>query len=194
MYSGNHSPCHPLGTLVEAARVLRARKDIVFAFIGGGSEYRKIRALVESEKWGNVKCLPYQPRESLAQSLSAGDLHAVVMGDPFVGIVSPSKIYNILAVGAPVLYIGPTHSHVTELFGAMDHKPNFYAVEHSNVSKLVGHILRAKEQTHSRSGVRYDAEICKDVLLPQMQMIVTGEPLREAKADQASLEGIRQVS
>jgi hypothetical protein len=42
--------------------------------------------------------------------------------------------------------------------------------------------------------VRYDAEICKDVLLPQMQMIVTGEPLREAKADQASLEGIRQVS
>src|SRR5205085_1945647 len=30
MYSGNHSPCHPLDTLVEAAREMQSRRDIVF--------------------------------------------------------------------------------------------------------------------------------------------------------------------
>ncbi len=47
--------------------------------------------------------------------LSAADLHVVVMGDAFVGIVHPSKIYNIMSVGRPILYIGPETSHVTDL-------------------------------------------------------------------------------
>ena len=38
MYSGNHSPCHPLNTLLEAARQLATHSDIAFCFIGGGSE------------------------------------------------------------------------------------------------------------------------------------------------------------
>src|SRR5208282_3490391 len=58
MYSGNHSLCHPLDTLIEAARLLRAREDIVFAFVGGGSEYRKIQARMAQERWANVECLP----------------------------------------------------------------------------------------------------------------------------------------
>jgi glycosyltransferase involved in cell wall biosynthesis len=173
MYSGNHSPCHPLDTLVEGARLLRGRDDIVFAFVGGGSEYRKIQARMAKEKWANVRCLPYQPRESLAQSLSAGDLHAVVMGNEFVGIVSPSKIYNILAVGAPVLYIGPERSHVTELLRTIDHAPGFYLSEHSNVNELVCHILAAKERATPWPDTRCNAEICKDSLLPLMMQIIT---------------------
>jgi hypothetical protein len=59
--------------------------------------------------------LPYQPREALPESLAAGDLHLVAMGDAMVGIVHPSKIYSALAVGRPVLALGPRHSHVAEL-------------------------------------------------------------------------------
>ena len=43
MYSGNHSPCHPLTTLLEAARELRDRDDIAFCFVGGGSELETVR-------------------------------------------------------------------------------------------------------------------------------------------------------
>lgn len=191
MYSGNHSLCHPLDTLIEAAHLLRAREDIVFAFVGGGSEYRKIQTRMADEKWGNVMCLPYQPRECLAQSLSAGDLHAVVMGNAFVGIVSPSKIYNVLAVGAPVLYIGPAHSHVTDLFGSMDPAPDFYSVEHSNANKLVSHILTAKERATYRPDIRYNDKIRADTLLPQMLVIVTGEQCRSIHPDQVASVPVR---
>ena len=87
--------------------------EIVFCFVGGGSEQAKVRESRLSRR--NVKCLPYQPLNELSSSLSAADLHVVVMGDKFVGIVHPCKVYNIMSVGAPVLYIGPEPSHVTDI-------------------------------------------------------------------------------
>src|SRR5579859_4157510 len=38
MYSGNHSPCHPLETLLQAAERVVENEDIAFCFVGGGSE------------------------------------------------------------------------------------------------------------------------------------------------------------
>jgi glycosyltransferase involved in cell wall biosynthesis len=115
MYSGNHSPCHPLDTLLEAAVRLAGRKDVRFCSIGGGSEFARVGRFAAERKLANILCLPYQPLDQLAASLSAADLHVVVMGDPFVGIVHPCKIYNILRLGIPFLYIGPPQSHVTEM-------------------------------------------------------------------------------
>lgn len=117
MYSGNHSPCHPLDTLLEAAERLRTNQEIVFCFIGGGSEFARVRQFASTQGLPNVVCLPYQPLEGLSASLSAADLHVVVMGNPFVGIVHPCKIYNILRTGIPLLYIGPEKSHVGDVLG-----------------------------------------------------------------------------
>jgi colanic acid biosynthesis glycosyl transferase WcaI len=175
MYSGNHSPCHPLDTLIEAAERLRYREDIVFAFIGGGSEYRKIQARVAEGESGNMVCLPYQSRRGLAASLSAGDLHVVVMGNAFVGIVSPSKIYNILAVGAPVLYIGPAQSHVTELFGTMDRARRLYSAEHSDVDAVIQQILNASKRGFSPPITDHEAPVGRESLLPRMIAAVTGD-------------------
>src|SRR5215208_3181096 len=58
MYSGNHSRCHPLDTLLDAARELKNRSEIVFCFIGGGSEQIKVREFAAQHGLVNVKCLP----------------------------------------------------------------------------------------------------------------------------------------
>jgi hypothetical protein len=115
MYSGNHSPVHPLDTLMQAAERLQTDPGIVFCFVGGGSEFQRVQRWAEAGPRPNVRCLPYQPLAGLAASLSAADAHVVVMGDAMLGLVHPSKIYNMLAVGAPVVYIGPHPSHVTEI-------------------------------------------------------------------------------
>jgi hypothetical protein len=135
MYSGNHSPVHPLETLLQAAERLATEgavvSPVVFCFVGGGSEWRRIKQRTEGRGQRTqdrssplpaprslpapVLCLPYQPLNQLAGSLSAADLHVVVMGDAMLGLVHPCKIYNILSVGAPVLYIGPRPSHITDI-------------------------------------------------------------------------------
>ncbi len=140
MYSGNHSPCHPLDTLLGAAAELADRPEIAFCFVGGGSEFAKVRAFARSRGLVNVVCLPYQPLGQLAASLSAADMHVVVLGDPFVGIVHPCKIYNILSVRAVVLYIGPSPSHITEILSGF---PPTHAVlkRHGDSSGVAASIM-----------------------------------------------------
>lgn len=143
MYSGNHSPCHPLSTLLRAAAELSSRDDIVFCFVGGGSEFRKVQHFAADRGLKNILCLPYQPIERLSGSLSAADLHVVVLGEPFVGLVHPCKVYNILALGVPVLYIGPSPSHVTELLPDDAIGRWAYLASHDDTGLTVAHITAA---------------------------------------------------
>jgi glycosyltransferase involved in cell wall biosynthesis len=229
MYSGNHSPVHPLDTLLAAARQLAPNPDIVFCFIGGGSEWRKIRQEVEdgtkqkaesrgqrSEIRGqesgpsgfsttdsesstvgnpppagdagavssnfsvsafqrfsvsNVICLPYQPLDQLAGSLSAADLHVVVMGNGFVGIVHPCKIYNVFNVAAPVLYIGPRPSHLSAMLDELDHEYPCAAVAHGEVDRVVQAIERLRRDSRPTirlTPARVHLRFSQAVLLPRL--------------------------
>src|ERR1700722_17676099 len=120
MYSGNHSPCHPLDTILGAAQKLTENKEVAFLFVGGGSQFAKVKQFAVDHSLSNILCLPYQPLAELAGALSAADLHLVVMGNPFVGLVHPCKIYNILRIGSPLLYIGPQLSHISEIIQQID--------------------------------------------------------------------------
>ena len=163
MYSGNHSPCHPLDTLLQSALALKEHTQIVFFFIGGSSEQVKVREFVSRHELSNVICLPYQPLDELSNSLSAADLHVVVMGEKFVGIVHPCKVYNIMSVGAPVLYIGPASSHITDI--ASQHG-KFYLTRHGDVEAVTAAISETM-----RSPARPSAENPTQLSLNKMLTI-----------------------
>lgn len=141
MYSGNHSPCHPLRSLLEAALELRDRTDIQFVFVGGGSEHPKVKAFAAEHGLSNITVLPYQPIERVGGSLGSADLHVVVMGDSFVGIVHPCKIYNILSLGIPVLYIGPDEGHIPDMIPADAYSRWFRAARHGESERIASHIV-----------------------------------------------------
>jgi len=235
-YSGNHSPIHPLNTLLEAAERLAGERDIAFCFIGGGSEFRRVQRLTrETRETSNIQqptsnvqpspprtvpspagageggrrpgeghgekspscgrgqgevssicpqpstlnpqplpnllCLPYQPLDQLSASLSAADMHVVVMGTSFVGITHPCKIYNILSIGTPVLYIGPRPSHVTEISDAAQGGLKFYPALHGDVDGLAAQIRKARDESlssaqHSSSPLQ--TRYSKETLLPRL--------------------------
>ena len=181
MYSGNHSPCHPLQTLLQAANRLRDRKDIAFCFVGGGSEMRTVCSFAKSRGLDNIVTLPYQPIEELSASLSAADLHVVVMGEPFVGIVHPCKVYNIRTLGIPYLYIGPAESHVGEL------DPTF-AAEHGDVAAVVRQVVQGAGSGVSSVAVmggprrqsRDDKAHSHDQLVTKMLLTLERTPARHA--------------
>ena len=177
MYSGNHSPCHPLDTLLGAARNLSSRQDVAFCFVGGGSEHDKVKTYAAANKLGNVLCLPYQPLDQLASSLSAVDLHAVVMGDAFTGIVHPCKIYNILEIGSPVLYVGPPAGHIVDVIGKVADQELVCNVRHGDVDGLTSYILKAAEgvgRKRSASAMSVAADFSPESLLPRMMEVIEG--------------------
>jgi glycosyltransferase involved in cell wall biosynthesis len=59
--------------------------------------------------------LPYQPRESLVESIAAGDALLVTLAEGLAGLSVPSKTYPILAAGRPVLYVGDRRSAIARL-------------------------------------------------------------------------------
>ena len=171
MYSGNHSPCHPLTTVLDAAQRLADHPEIVFCFVGGGSEFQTVQAFAITHRLTNIHCLPYQPLSELSGSLSAADLHIVVMGAPLVGIVHTCKIYNIMCVGSAVLYIGPSKSHVMDI--AAGNGIPLYAAEHGDVEKVVRRILAGVQvNLPSRPMLERGAHFRQEELVPRFANLV----------------------
>ena len=71
--------------------------------------------------------LPYQDRDMLAYSLSAGDVHIVTNKKGLGGLRVPGKTYGVLAVGRPILYIGEPCCEVADL--VRDHRLGFVIQE-----------------------------------------------------------------
>jgi colanic acid biosynthesis glycosyl transferase WcaI len=185
MYSGNHSPCHPLTTVLQAAARLADRPEIMFCFVGGGSEFPTVANFAAAHKLANIRCLPYQPLADLSASLSAADLHVVVMGDPLVGIVHTCKIYNIMCIGAPVLYVGPSKSHVMDI--AAGNGIPLHSANHGDVDLVVRRILanakaNSKLSMPDRRMVERGRSFHQDQLVPRFADLVEALPEQAAAA------------
>ncbi|MBL8764625.1 MAG: glycosyltransferase family 4 protein [Phycisphaerae bacterium] len=152
MYSGNHGPSSPMTTVIQAALRLQDEKRLVFLFVGGGSGKREVELAIQERGAANIRSLPYQPLASLRESLSAADVHLVTVGDAIVGIVHPSKVYGAMAVGRPILLLGPRPCHVTDL---LDGHAVGWRIAHGDVDgavRVIREILAADPATLDAMG------------------------------------------
>ncbi|MFQ5556460.1 MAG: glycosyltransferase family 4 protein [Acidimicrobiales bacterium] len=101
MYAGNMGFSQPLELLVEAARALRERDDVVFVFNGGGAGRPALQEAASGLP--NVRFVDFQPVERLPEVLAAADLHVIALRRGLARASVPSKLYSILAAGRPVL-------------------------------------------------------------------------------------------
>ena len=115
MYSGNHGFSTPVSTVLQAALGLQDETGLEFLFIGGGVGKKEVDDTIERSRPTNIRSLPYQPFETLRFSLSAADVHLVSVGNDVVGVVHPCKIYGAMAVGRPILLLGPDPCHASDL-------------------------------------------------------------------------------
>src|SRR5262245_32534359 len=142
MYSGNHGPSNPVATILAAASVLERDPGLRFLFVGGGIGKAEIEGVIRAGA-ANVRSLPYQPLSRIRYSLSAADVHLVTVGDGVVGIVHPCKVYGAMAVGRPILLLGPSPSHVSDLLE--EHRIG-WRVDHGDVAGAV-HVLEEIRRT-----------------------------------------------
>lgn len=196
MYSGNHSPCHPLDTLLDAACRLKNDSDIVFVFVGGGTGVEQVRRYAQRHCLKNIKQLPYQPRSQLGYSLSAADLHVVTMGNGFVGIVHPCKVYGVLCTGRPFVFIGPKMSHIGDL---ILQEAVGYHVEHNDVEGLIEIISLAKnlgptekQRIFARNRTLVEEKLSRRILSSRLAQVIlgngksVGRPETRAVSDEGS--------
>lgn len=115
LFSGNLGRVNEFRTVLEAARLLRERREILFLFIGEGAQRSEIEDFVALHGLENVRLLPYQPRSQLRYSLRAGHALLVTLREGLAGLSVPSKAYAILAAGRALLYVGDGESDVARM-------------------------------------------------------------------------------
>jgi hypothetical protein len=99
-YSGNLGRAHDIDTILEAIALIdraqtacstAASPRIAWLFIGGGNRLDALRRGVGAIRSTFIRFEPYQPRERLAESLSAFDAHLVSLRPELEGLIVPSK-------------------------------------------------------------------------------------------------------
>lgn len=107
LYSGNLGRVHDLAPIIEVATLLKDDQDIAIVFVGHGAQLETLQQTVQARGLSNIHFKPPQPRKDLHTTLALGDVHFVTLRKGCAGYVYPSKLYGILGISKPVLFIGP---------------------------------------------------------------------------------------
>jgi len=144
-YSGNMGRAHDFGIVLDAAERLKTT-DVVFLWIGNGSQRSWLEHEARRRGLDSFLFKPYQPRERLAQSLSAPDAHLISLRPDMEGLIFPSKFYGILAAGRPSLFLGDPEGDVAaELY---KHRCG-YSIAPGDADALASRILHLSENTEN---------------------------------------------
>ncbi|RZN21832.1 glycosyltransferase family 4 protein [Bradyrhizobium sp. Leo121] len=103
--SGNLGFTHDPVIVFEAARRLKDDPGIHFLLSGWGMGFDKLRSMQSEAKLANITLVDRVADEDLQDFLSAADLWLIPYRKDVAGVSVPSRFYNLLAVGRPVILI-----------------------------------------------------------------------------------------
>lgn len=102
-YAGNIGFMQSLETLLDAADRLKDATDIRFVFIGDGNAKESLQARARLLGLVNCEFLPLQPLDRVPSVYNACDLGVIPLKPGAAWIAVPSKTWNYLAAGRPVI-------------------------------------------------------------------------------------------
>lgn len=143
-YSGNIGATHNIGALIQLAEYLKRDKDILVQIIGRGNSKSYYENLVKEKGISNIQFLPFQSDEMFPFSLSAADVGVVVLDDRVSKGSVPSKTYNLMRAGKPILYIA---SQESELYIYAQKYNNGKCFNSNAITDISEFILKLKNDT-----------------------------------------------
>lgn len=151
-YIGTHGMAHALETLLDAAEALEkepAGKDIHLLFLGDGAEKSRLEESARARGLKNVTLLPSVPKSEVARYWSLLDTSIIhLRKTPLFKTVIPSKLFECMAMGLPVLHgvEGESAEIVTETGVGITFQPE-------NHRELTGHLIELSQ----------NRRLCKDL-------------------------------
>ena len=112
LYAGNMGHPQDVESIIKCAEKLRDHSDIRFLFIGNGVKRKWIENEITENHLTNVLLLDPLPREEQTLFLNACDVGFVSLVSKMFGVAMPSRTYNLLAAGKPILALTETNSEV----------------------------------------------------------------------------------
>ncbi len=119
-YTGNIGRTHCIEDLLDGAELLRDDPDIRLLFVGWGSRADWLAREAARRELGAVQVHPRVAWEDLPDTLGAADLAVVTLKRGMAGISVPSRVYNLMAAGRPLLTVADGGAEVARLTRELD--------------------------------------------------------------------------
>lgn len=103
--SGNLGFTHDPEVVFDSAQLLQNDARIHFLLSGWGMGFERLKALQAAARLPNLTLIDRVPDEKLEEFLSAADIWIIPYRKNVAGVSVPSRFYNLLAIGRPVLMI-----------------------------------------------------------------------------------------
>jgi colanic acid biosynthesis glycosyl transferase WcaI len=113
LFSGTLSGKQGLMVIPEAARLLQARRDIVFVVCGEGVMKAELESAAAD--LSNIMFLPLQPMSRISDLLGIADIHLLPQSPDAADLVLPSKLSGMLASGRPVIATCRAGTEISEI-------------------------------------------------------------------------------
>jgi glycosyltransferase involved in cell wall biosynthesis len=115
MYAGNIGHPTDVETIIDAAELLHDDPSVHFVFVGSGAKKAWIDREVKERGLSNVSLLGQRPREEQNVFLNACDIGLVALVPGMIGTAMPSRTYNILAAGKPIIALTEPGSELSKV-------------------------------------------------------------------------------
>lgn len=89
-----------------------SKLDFNLIFIGNGAMRNNLEKTTKDNNWLNVFFINPKPRTEQCDFLNNMDIGLVTLLPGMYGLGVPSKVYNILSAGKPIIYIGDENSEI----------------------------------------------------------------------------------
>jgi colanic acid biosynthesis glycosyl transferase WcaI len=111
-FSGNIGRTHDVDVILKAASLTAENLHIGYIFVGYGGGSSTIRRAISTKAFQNISFLPRQTREMLGPMLASATAVVIAFNDRMLGLSVPSRMYNVLAAGTPIIVMADPASEL----------------------------------------------------------------------------------
>ena len=160
LYSGNMGLGHCLEDVLQLTADPEVKEaSFHFAFSGGGKRRKQVEDFVNKKSIGNAEMLEYVPLVELNDHLNCADFHFASINPDWNGMMVPSKLQGIFAIGKPVVCIGSEDSSLGQWIKQADAgwiiKPGDYEKLKQTLLNFNDEILQIKGDNARRYSKRF---------------------------------------
>jgi glycosyltransferase involved in cell wall biosynthesis len=175
LYAGNMGYPQNIEAIAEAVKRLASEPQIHFLCIGFGPKKKILDELVTAGAT-NLTVLSQRPREEQQDFLNACDVALVSLVQGMQGIAVPSRSYNLMAAGKPMIALVEDSSEIAQVIREHDIG---WVVGPDDPSRTVSAILAARQHPEllkkmgeaARSAA--ETRFARSVLLAQFDNVIT---------------------
>jgi glycosyltransferase involved in cell wall biosynthesis len=148
--SGNAGFTHDPESVFEAARLLQQNTDIKFLLSGEGVGWTKLNEMQAASPLPNVTLIERVPESELESFLAAGDIWIVPYRKNNTGVSVPSRIYNLLAIGRPIIICSEPDAEAAILMREEDIGWVAPPEDPATMARIIGFAASSAADTHQK--------------------------------------------